>query len=203
MASDNLVYSDQVLNELITSGEDESKLIFDNPNSELSLAYFLLLRKAFNDAYDRIKQQVTEAGTSQIGEHFRGLAGGYVRGSYSERGGSKYTVDAGLEMEVGAELSELVATFMVDKHPEIDPDFIEVGISFKVNTKNVDAHIKKERELPMFIQNAERSKSLSLTVLKSAKEELQANADALLGVAPSVLVISEDSEHTGQEVQGE
>lgn len=201
MASDNnLVYTDQVLQELIADGEDEAKLIFDNPNSELSLAYFLLLRKAFNDAYDRIKTELTAIGSAKIGQHFKGLSGAYVRGSYSERGGSKYKVDAGLEMEVGAELSELVNTFIQDKHPEIDPEFIEIAINFKVNTKNVDAHVKKERELPMFVEEAARSKSLSLTVLKSAKEELQANADALLGVEPKVLVISEDSE---QEVQSE
>lgn len=201
MASDNtLVYSDQALRALIVDGEDESKLIFDNPNSELSLAYFLLLRKAFNDAYDRIKDELTASGQSQIGDTFRGVTGAYVRGSYSERGGSKYKVDTGLEMEVGAELAQLVASFMEDKHPEIDPELIGVSITFKVNTKNVDALVKKERELPMFIEPAERSKSLSLTVLKGAKEELEANADALLGVATTALPISEDLE---EEVQSE
>lgn len=200
MASDNLVYSDQALRELMVSGEDESKLIFDNPNSELSLAYFLLLRKAFNDAYDRIKDELTTTGQAQIGDTFRGITGAYVRGSYSERGGSKYKIDSGLEIEVGAELSKLVGDFLAEKHPEIDPELIEVAINFKVNTKNVDALVKKERELPMFIEPAERSKSLSLTVLKGAKEELEANSDAVLGVSVASLPISEDLE---EEVQSE
>lgn len=198
MTNDSLVYSDQALRALIVDGEDESKLIFDNPNSELSLAYFLLLRKAFNDAYDRIKDELTASGQAQVGATFKGITGAYVRGSYSERGGSKYKVDPGLEMEVGAELAKIVGDFMQDKHPEIDPELIEVVINFKVNTKNVDTLVKKERELPPFVETAERSKSLSLTVLKGAKEELESNSDAVLGVATSALLISEDAQEEAQ-----
>lgn len=167
MANDNKVqkkvFSGESLGKLIADAEDSSKVIFDNPNAEFSLAFFLLVRKAFNDAYDKIKEQITESGIEEIGTSFSGLTGSLVRGTHSERGGAKF-----LWTPTGGE--------------EIDPEFVKVVTSYKVDTKAVEKYNKMHGELPPGITiNTGRKKSLSLSPTKEAKAlfERKQNQDSL------------------------
>lgn len=190
MPNNKLVFSNKTLNQLIVDGENEAKLIFQDPDGEINLAYFILVRKAFNDAYERIKKEIAARGKDEIGDNFKGVSGAYVRGSYSPRGGSKYQLLPAAEVEIAGEISELVSKFMAEKHPEIDPNFIEMPISFKINSKNVDAYVKEERELPMFIEEAERHQSMSLTVTKDGIENFE-NHKHQFGIDAEALPVGE------------
>lgn len=154
MANDKLankkVFTTNALTKLMVDAENDSKVILQDPNAEFSLAFFLLVRKSFNDAYDRVKEILTQAGVTEIGEGFSGLTGSLVRGTHSERGGSKYV-------------------WTPTTGEEIDPEFVTVTTQYKIDSKAVDKYLKQRGELPPGITTSVRSKSLSLSPTKEAK----------------------------------
>lgn len=167
MANDKLankkVFTADAIGKLIADVDNDSKVIFDNPNAEFSLAFFLLVRKSFNDAYDRVKEVITESGIEEIGSTFSGLTGSLVRGTHSERGGSKYI-------------------WSPTAGEEVDPEFVKVETKYKINTKEVDKYLRKFGELPPGIAPAVRKKSLSLSPTKEAKAlfEQKQNQESLV-----------------------
>lgn len=144
---------------LIDSGERSSKLIFEYGSAEKYIGYFLMFRKAFNDAYDRIRDDLAEKGIKTIGKDFSGISGALVRGSYSGRG-AKYT-------------------YSPDPSQTEDPDFVTKKISYSVDSKAVDKYLKENGELPAGVTVASRKKSLSLSATNEIKEVFEANLEEL------------------------
>lgn len=148
--------------QLIRDLEQETKARLSNEETEIKLSFFLLVRKAFNETYDKIKEHLATNGKLEIGEDFSGVTGTFISAPYTARGGSKY-VFTGTEQE-------------------LDPTMVEKVVTYKVNQKEVDAYRKKYRELPPGIEEAPRTKSLSIAPTKEAKaffDELQQNSDIL------------------------
>ena len=147
----NKIFSGTTLMQLIKSVEDESKVGFESEDTELKLSFFLLVRKAFDDAYDKIKDHLTQVGVGELGQQFSGITGNYIKGSYTERGGSKYELDPAIE------------------ETEVDPNLYEKVTTYKVKATEVDAYVKKNRELPPGIQLKRRNKSLAISPTKESK----------------------------------
>lgn len=161
----NKVFSGINLMQLIKDTEVEAKARFANEETEIKLSLFLLVRKAFNESYEKIREYVTENGKLEIGETFSGITGNFITAPYSARGGSKY--------------------IFAGEDKDLDPNLVEkvVTVTYKVNQKAVDDYRKQNRELPEFIEEAPRAKSLSISPTKEAKalfDEMQKDKDDIL-----------------------
>lgn len=159
----NKIFSGTSLMQLIKESEDDVKTKFENEETEAKLSFFLLVRRAFNDAYEQIRDQLVANGKRELGEAFSGITGAFVRGSYTERGGAKYGADPSLIESVKLTVDPNI----------IDPDLFDVEVTVKPKQDAVKDYIKQHRELPPGVVENPRSKSLSLQPTKEAKAFLE------------------------------
>ncbi len=173
MELSNKVFSGTSLMQLISESQDDTKAKFENEETEAKLSFFLLVRKAFNDAYDSIKSQLVENGKTELGESFSGISGNFIRATYSERGGAKYVADPDLSEGIDIKIDENI----------VDPEMFDVSLTIKPKTDAVKDYLKKNRELPPGVMENSRSKSISIQPTKEAKaflESINNNSEDIL-----------------------
>lgn len=163
----NKIFSGTSLMQLVQDADESSKTRFENEETEAKLSFFLIVRKTFNEAYEKIREQLVANGKAELGEVFSGITGEFVRGSYSERGGSAYQPSQAVTEAVAKQID----TTTVDPSV-VDPEFFEIEVKVKPKSDAIRAYVKQHRELPPGVEESVRSKSLALQPTKSAKQFL-------------------------------
>lgn len=161
------MFSGTSLMQLVQDAKNETKTNLENEETEIKLSFFLLVRKAFNDAYDLVRDQLVQNGKIELGESFSGITGNFVRGSYAERGTAYTSSD-----EVNEAVQQVAESVTVDPNV-IDPEFFDIEIKAKPKVDAIRKYVKENRELPPGVVEANRTKSLSLTPTKEAKAFLE------------------------------
>jgi hypothetical protein len=191
----NKMFSGTSLMQLIKDVENETKARVENEEVEIKLSFFLLVRKAFDEAYEKVRDQLVANGKSELGDAFSGITGNFIRGSYVERGGAAYKPDPEVfvQFEQAAAKAALAG---LEQIPEFDADIMDVEVKVKLKTERDDKglskavgadairkYVKANKDLPPGIVMADRARSLSLTPTKESKaffEELQSSKEDIL-----------------------
>jgi len=135
-----IIYPDEI-NKIAKEG---GELIFRKEVEE-GLVKLLKIKKQVDDAIEKIKEQIKQAGESIL-PNFKGVEGKMVKAVYSYHG-AKYEIQ--------------------DK--EKARGFYQEVVYVKPDTKTIDNYVKEVGELPEGIITKEREKSLSLRLKEEVK----------------------------------
>lgn len=127
---------------LITLQDDAKKLVV-KPEAEDALLKLMEIRDNIDEAIDMVKDEIAQQG-NKIMPGFSGVESEKLRVLYRAYG-SKYSFVKGI------------------KCPE---EFVKTSERSSVDSKAVDEYLREHGELPEGVQVADRSKSLSISVIE-------------------------------------
>lgn len=131
---------------LVEKGKD----IIVTPEAEASILKLLALQEAVDAAVERMKAMIAEEG-QKYNQNFTSIRGEQVKIMYREYGG-KYSYDA-------TRINDIPKTLYTPK------------VSISLITKEIDKWAEEHGGLPFGINEAQRSKTLSISLKKSNGEK--------------------------------
>jgi FMN phosphatase YigB (HAD superfamily) len=137
--------------EIVKLKEDGKKFYFEQASEE-AIAQLLELQALLESAVDEVKRHVAEQGTS-LNENFTGIRGDKVRVMYRFYG-SPYAIDK-------------------TRIADMDDKYYARSITYRPNTKEVEAYAKEHKQLPLGILTNERQKQVSVSYVAADPEELE------------------------------
>ena len=140
MTNQIVIYPD----EISKLAEEGGKLVFKK-EAEEELVKLLKIKKKIDEAIERVKEQIKQAGESIL-PNFKGVEGRMVKAIYSYHG-AKYEI----------------------QDPQKAQGFYRIVVYEKPDTETIDNYVKEYGELPEGVVAKEREKSLSLRL----KEEIK------------------------------
>jgi len=146
MTNQIVIYPD----EISKLAEEGGKLVFKK-EAEEELVKLLKIKKKIDEAIERVKEQIKQAGESIL-PNFKGVEGRMVKAIYSYHG-AKYEI----------------------QDPQKAQGFYRIVVYEKPDTETIDNYVKEYGELPEGVVAKEREKSLSLRLkdeVKSLEEKV-------------------------------
>jgi len=146
MTNQIVIYPD----EISKLAEEGGKLVFKK-EAEEELVKLLKIKKKIDEAIERVKEQIKQAGESIL-PNFKGVEGRMVKAVYSYHG-AKYEI----------------------QDPQKAQGFYRIVVYEKPDTETIDNYVKEYGELPEGVVAKEREKSLSLRLkdeVKSLEEKV-------------------------------
>ena len=140
MTNKIIIYPD----EISKLAEEGGKLVFKK-EAEEELVKLLKIKKKIDEAIERVKEQIKQAGESIL-PNFKGVEGRMVKAIYSYHG-AKYEI----------------------QDPQKAQGFYRIVVYEKPDTETIDNYVKEYGELPEGVVAKEREKSLFLRL----KEEIK------------------------------
>ena len=146
MTNQIVIYPD----EISKLAEEGGKLVFKK-EAEEELVKLLKIKKKIDEAIERVKEQIKQAGESIL-PNFKGVEGRMVKAIYSYHG-AKYEI----------------------QDPQKAQGFYRIVVYEKPDTEAIDNYVKEYGELPEGVVAKEREKRLSLRLkdeVKSLEEKV-------------------------------
>ena len=146
MKNQIVIYPDEISKLALEAG----KLVFKK-EAEKELVKLLKIKKKIDEAIERVKEQIKQAGESIL-PNFKGVEGRMVKAIYSYHG-AKYEI----------------------QDPQKAQGFYRIVVYEKPDTEAIDNYVKEYGELPEGVVAKEREKSLSLRLkdeVKSLEEKV-------------------------------
>jgi hypothetical protein len=140
MKNQIVIYPD----EISKLAEEGGKLVFKK-EAEEELVKLLKIKKKIDEAIERVKEQIKQAGESIL-PNFKGVEGRMVKAIYSYHG-AKYEI----------------------QDPQKAQGFYRIVVYEKPDTETIDNYVKEYGELPEGVVAKEREKSLSLRLKENVK----------------------------------
>jgi len=140
MTNQIVIYPD----EISKLAEEGGKLVFKK-EAEEELVKLLKIKKKIDEAIERVKEQIKQAGESIL-PNFKGVEGRMVKAIYSYHG-AKYEI----------------------QDPQKAQGFYRIVVYEKPDTETIDNYVKEYGELPEGVVAKEREKSLSLRLKENVK----------------------------------
>ena len=140
MTNQIVIYPDEISKLALEAG----KLVFKK-EAEKELVKLLKIKKKIDEAIERVKEQIKQAGESIL-PNFKGVEGRMVKAIYSYHG-AKYEI----------------------QDPQKAQGFYRIVVYEKPDTETIDNYVKEYGELPEGVVAKEREKSLSLRLKENVK----------------------------------
>jgi hypothetical protein len=140
MTNQIVIYPD----EISKLAEEGGKLVFKK-EAEEELVKLLKIKKKIDEAIERVKEQIKQAGESIL-PNFKGVEGRMVKAIYSYHG-AKYEI----------------------QDPQKAQGFYRIVVYEKPDTETIDNYVKEYGELPEGVVAKEREKRLSLRLKENVK----------------------------------
>lgn len=136
--------------------EDGKKFLFE-PASEGAIAQLLELQDQVNTAVAEVKNHVAKQGT-ELNQNFTGVRGDRVKVMYRFYG-SAYYID---KLRIA----------------DMDDKFYAKSVTYRPNTKEVEAYAKEQGKMPMgILVNTDRTKQVSMSYVSADPDEVEGALD--------------------------